>query len=57
MSNWPAELAAAIRAAIASGEEQVITVPNGTRKALAEIALNRTGTPAEVARITIKVDG
>ena len=38
---WPAELATQIRAAVESGRSTVITVPDDTRKALAERSLQR----------------
>ena len=41
MSDWPTELAAAIRRAIDAPGETVIKVPNETRLALAQIALGR----------------
>ena len=38
---WPTELATQIRATVESGRPAVITVPDETRKALAERALQR----------------
>ena len=57
MTDWPTDLAKAIKDAIASDEPRVIIVPNETRKALAERALARMGTADDVGRITIEVGG
>jgi hypothetical protein len=55
MSDWAVELASSIKEAIDSGERRTITVPNSTRKMLAETALARMGTKADAARITFEV--
>jgi len=41
MTDWPTDLANEIRQALDTPGETVITVPNETRKALAERALKR----------------
>jgi hypothetical protein len=53
--DWTTELPRIIREAIDSGEPHTIVVPNEARKQLAESALARMGTAADIARITFKV--